>query len=93
VSLDVQLGVQQAALLLRDDGTGFDPDEMEGGETELDQRRFGLRGIRERVELVSGQMALHSSPQQGTELWVSVPKKPTRLVTGDWLALQGSKGQ
>ncbi len=88
VTLDVHFGPSLATLLLRDDGRGFDPEELERAPV---KPSFGLQGIRERIELVSGQMSLQSKPQQGTELSVTVPKNPTELVTGDWLDLQISQ--
>ncbi|MBN1935258.1 MAG: sensor histidine kinase [Anaerolineae bacterium] len=88
VTLDVHFGPQLATLYLRDDGRGFDTAALERAPERLS---FGLQGIRERIELVSGQMSLRSKPQQGTELSVTVPKNPTDLVTGDWLNLQISR--
>jgi signal transduction histidine kinase len=38
-----------------DNGHGFDPDAASGG--------FGLRGMRERVELAGGWMTIDSSPE------------------------------
>ncbi|MBN1581651.1 MAG: sensor histidine kinase [Anaerolineae bacterium] len=89
VTLDVQFGEQLARLVLRDDGEGFNLHLLD--QPEQKEQRFGLQGIRERIELVSGQMSLKSKPKQGTELAVTVPKNPTDLVTGDWLSLQISK--
>lgn len=86
VTLDVRFGEHLARLVLRDNGKGFDPATVE--ESGADQGHgYGLRGIRERVELVSGQMILKSEPRRGTELTVIVPRNPTRLVSADWLDL------
>lgn len=90
VHLDLTFGEQQARLVLRDDGQGFDTATLNQPAT-AKRQGFGLQGIRERVELVSGQMTLQSKPEQGTELVISVPKNPTKLVTDDWLDLQISK--
>ena len=90
VTLSVQFGKDLAQLVLRDNGQGFDPnvlDQPAGSE----QQSFGLQGIRERVELISGRMTLRSKPQQGTELSVRVPRSPTELVAGDWLNLRISR--
>ncbi len=86
VTLDVHLGEHLARLWLRDDGQGFDLERLE--QPEEKRQGFGLQGIRERIELVSGQMSLRSKPQHGTELAITVPQNPTELVTGDWLNLQ-----
>jgi len=90
VTLTVRFGEHLAHLVLRDNGRGFDPTALDR-RTATEQRGFGLQGIRERVELISGKMILRSKPQQGTELSVSVPKNPTELVGGDWLSLQISR--
>jgi signal transduction histidine kinase len=78
--LDVQLGDEEARLSLRDDGAGFDTGILAEPAAALNHS-FGLRGLRERLESVRGQMRIHSDPQHGTELTVVVPKNPARLVT------------
>ena len=52
-------------ILVRDDGSGFDPDAMTGG--------FGLVGLRERVELLQGELAVTSRKGEGTTITVSIP--------------------
>jgi beta-phosphoglucomutase len=51
---------------VRDWGTGFDPNAVE-------ERRFGLQGIRERVRLLEGGMAIESAPGTGTHISVELP--------------------
>ena len=53
------------ALLVADDGNGFDLAERHGG--------FGLSGMRERVELAGGELQIVSSPGHGTRVMASVP--------------------
>ena len=84
--LRIQLGEAQATLALCDDGQGFDPQLLDESYDPA-RAHYGLQGIRERVELVSGKMSLRSRPQQGTELLVTLPKNPTRLATSEWLNL------
>jgi signal transduction histidine kinase len=50
---------------VRDDGSGFDPEEATSG--------FGLAGMRERVELLAGRLTIHSHPGGGTTVAVSAP--------------------
>jgi signal transduction histidine kinase len=50
---------------VRDDGTGFDP----GGETD----GFGLLGMRERVELLGGELLIDSAPGSGAVVRASIP--------------------
>jgi signal transduction histidine kinase len=52
---------------VRDDGVGFDLDEGTSG--------FGLIGMRERVELVDGKLAISSTPREGTTVSVVVPAR------------------
>lgn len=49
-------------LMIADNGVGIDP------ETESDESRFGLRGIRERLQLINGTLEIESAPGSGTAL-------------------------
>jgi signal transduction histidine kinase len=55
-------------LAVEDDGIGFNADVPPAG----DRRSFGLVGIRERVELLGGQVTIRSAPGQGTSLVATV---------------------
>ncbi|MDO8213577.1 GAF domain-containing sensor histidine kinase, partial [Conexibacter sp. CPCC 206217] len=50
---------------ITDDGCGFDPDAQTGG--------FGLIGMRERVTLAGGILAVESATAQGTAIRATVP--------------------
>ena len=52
------------ALLVQDNGRGFDPSAVGG---------YGLRGIRERAARLNAQLTLDTAPGKGTRLLVSVP--------------------
>ncbi len=52
--------------IIQDWGIGFETDRTE-------QKRFGLRGIRERAELVGGRAIFESSPGDGTRIEVEFP--------------------
>jgi signal transduction histidine kinase len=52
-------------LRVHDDGVGFEP----GG---VDERRFGLVGVRERAALIEGTVSVDSAPRQGTDLAVTL---------------------
>jgi len=56
--------------ILEDDGRGFSPDEVL--ESPEKAQRLGVRGMRERVALVGGEMEIESSPGSGTTLFVRV---------------------
>lgn len=58
-------------LTIRDDGKGFDPDQIESG-------HYGLSMMRERAEAVDAQLSIASQPGKGAELiihWSDVEKK------------------
>jgi signal transduction histidine kinase/PAS domain-containing protein len=52
-------------LNLRDNGRGFDPAHRHDG--------FGLLGIRERVQAMGGQLAIHSRIDEGTMISITLP--------------------
>ncbi len=74
VAVEVQLGEDEASLCLRDDGQGFDTAMIEEWMA-APHDTFGLQGIRERLELVQGEMRLTSNAEEGTRLFVTVPKR------------------
>ncbi len=51
---------------IQDWGAGFDPESV-------DERGFGLGGIRERARLLDGQATVESTPGQGTRITVELP--------------------
>jgi two-component system sensor histidine kinase DegS len=55
---------------IKDDGLGFEQDKVM---VEQSAGGYGLVGIRERVQLLKGEMRITSSPGNGTALSVSVP--------------------
>jgi len=57
---------RELQLVVEDDGTGFDPKEAA-------TNRSGLVGMRERVELVGGEMVIESAPGKGTAIYARVP--------------------
>jgi len=52
---------------IKDDGVGFDV------KVKMDQDKFGLLGMRERVELLRGSFTINSAPEQGTEVKFNIP--------------------
>lgn len=52
-------------LSVRDDGSGFDPEEASEG--------FGLLGMRERVDLLGGELTIESTPGKGTMVRARIP--------------------
>ena len=66
--MDVRLDRRGDVLLamVRDDGVGFDPEQ-------LDRRTLGLAGMRERAELVGGTVQVLSVPGVGTTVLARIP--------------------
>lgn len=58
-------------LRIEDNGKGFDIEERELGLG--DEKRMGLRSMRERTNLLGGQMTLQSRPMQGTKIYIKIP--------------------
>ena len=68
VTVQVWLSQGQLAIVIEDEGCGFDP------ATALHaQRSVGLAGMRERVALLGGQLSIDSAPGEGTRLFVTLP--------------------
>jgi PAS domain S-box-containing protein len=58
-------------VVIRDDGVGFDVRSIL--ERAAAGTNLGLVGMRERVEILGGQLAIESRPEQGTRIHVSFP--------------------
>lgn len=69
------LYVEQAEVYLsiRDKGRGFDPKLAMA--RERNRERFGLRGMKERIEALNGTCNILSEANQGTQILVQVPLK------------------
>ncbi|HEX5591958.1 MAG TPA: GAF domain-containing protein [Solirubrobacterales bacterium] len=65
IDLSAEEGDGAIRIVIRDDGEGFDPGASTAGR--------GLRGMRERIELLGGEIAVTSKPGEGTEITASVP--------------------
>jgi two-component system nitrate/nitrite sensor histidine kinase NarX len=77
---DVWLAIDQAngdlVLEVRDDGQGFTPQDI------TSTARHGLRGMRERAELIGADFQVVSRPQQGATVRVRLPLKRPLEVAG-----------
>ena len=62
-------------VLVRDDGSGFDLEADSGG--------FGLLGMRERLVLVHGTLAIESAPGAGTTVRARIPSRRRGRPDGD----------
>ncbi len=57
-------------LLVKDDGAGIDPRIVEVGRS----GHFGLAGMRERARFLNATLVLDSTPGQGTEVTLTIPR-------------------
>lgn len=60
-------------LRIEDNGKGFDVEAREKALTQ--EKRMGLRSMRERTHLLDGQMRLRSRPMAGTRVVIKIPVK------------------
>jgi len=72
-SVDFQLRQEGDRLLVRikDDGIGFSLEEVSG--REIDRRGMGMFIVHERARAINGSLRIHSSPNHGTEVLLTVP--------------------
>ncbi|PZD71892.1 Sensor histidine kinase LiaS [Acaryochloris thomasi RCC1774] len=66
ITLQGQTSSTGVTLMLEDNGIGFDLTQSTAG--------FGLRGMRERAQLIGGSIQVNSTPGKGTCLQVTVPQ-------------------
>jgi signal transduction histidine kinase len=65
IAVEITQPATQLRVRVRDDGSGFD--------TAGDSAGYGLRSIRERVDLLDGELTLTSGAAQGTEVVADLP--------------------
>ena len=71
VKIELALASSALTLCIEDDGKGFDVKEPLIP-TQND-KRMGLRNMKERISLLGGEIRVQSSPSQGTKLFITVP--------------------
>ena len=64
VSLSLHFYETDLTLIVEDDGTGFDIKKVDY------EQKYGLLGIRERVEMIGGKLSIESEPNKGTRITV-----------------------
>jgi signal transduction histidine kinase len=65
IEVAIGYGERQFRLRVRDDGKGIDPEVLDG---QARAGHFGLPGMRERAELIGGNLEVWSQRQSGTEV-------------------------
>jgi PAS domain S-box-containing protein len=64
---DADSAVDTLTLRVKDNGKGYDKHQASGG--------IGMLGMRERAVAINGNFAVRSSPDDGTEIYVTLPVK------------------
>ncbi|MEC9488231.1 MAG: sensor histidine kinase [Halanaerobium sp.] len=59
-------------VVIKDEGTGFDMEQIK--EEQKEGARFGLVSLKERAEVVGGQLKIDATPGVGTKIYVQVPR-------------------
>ena len=70
IEVEISYGKRQFRLRVRDDGKGIDQNVVDAVGRE---GHFGLAGMRERAELVGGNLAIWSELDSGTEIELTIP--------------------
>ncbi|MDT7816697.1 MAG: hypothetical protein QOJ42_6613 [Acidobacteriaceae bacterium] len=88
IEVAIGYGERQFRLRVRDDGKGIEPEVLAG---QARAGHFGLPGMRERAELIGGDLEVWSQRQSGTEVGLNIPAaiaytgssggRPSRLLT------------
>jgi len=78
VTVNIQKQKDQVLLEVHDDGRSFPIERILASAT---QKRLGLLGMRERVEMAEGKFSIRSSPGKGTTVCVELPIKSTQVDT------------
>jgi signal transduction histidine kinase len=71
VNIFIDRKMEQIVVCVQDDGVGFNPANIDIYHD--DTKSFGLFGIKERMELMSGSVEIKSTPAQGTSITLSAP--------------------
>jgi PAS domain S-box-containing protein len=73
-TINLRSAEDRLQLVVSDEGVGFDPEALPaGGES---NRGFGLFSIRERLQLIGGQLEIDSTPGKGSRFVLSIPLLP-----------------
>ena len=75
-SVRIALETNHTSLMARvdDDGNGFDPAAPRG--------RWGLIGMRERLNLIGGEIQVTSAPDRGTQIEIRIPREKRNQAHG-----------
>ena len=81
VSIVLERKADGLALVLEDDGIGFDPENFGRNVSGSGQASgLGLSGMKERVALLDGTIAVESAPGKGSTIFVQIPLEAPETV-------------
>jgi signal transduction histidine kinase/ligand-binding sensor domain-containing protein len=66
--VEIKRGVKEVSITIRDNGKGFDMATLDA-----ERRTLGLVGLKERAQLLKGEIVIDSKPGAGTSIHVTVP--------------------
>ncbi|MDW7673920.1 MAG: sensor histidine kinase [Bacillota bacterium] len=72
VHVNLEFTKTKVNLIIKDDGKGFDLDQTL---RDVDRENYGLVSMRERIELLEGEIKMSSKIKKGTEIKVVIPIK------------------
>jgi two-component system, NarL family, sensor histidine kinase DegS len=70
VTVKVEITDKRIRVHIQDNGCGFDVERVMSSR---EQGRFGLLGMQERIQLLNGEIHIHSRPGSGTNIMISLP--------------------
>ena len=71
IAIELEYSSKQLRILVRDDGTGIDPDVLQSGR----DGHWGLAGMRERAESIGARLKVWSRANAGTEVELTIPSQ------------------
>lgn len=66
IQVKLSIAKEMVTVVVKDDGKGFDESIQKEGS-------FGLMGMRERVDLLDGELKINSAPKAGTLVYIQIP--------------------
>ena len=66
INVKIEWTKKDINIVVKDDGVGFDTGQVK-------EQSFGIIGMRERIDLLEGQMKIHSIPSKGTIVIFKIP--------------------
>jgi signal transduction histidine kinase len=75
ITTRIKFTARRLIISVCDDGAGFDVEQALA--KAAGEQRFGLVGMRERIELCRGKLKIRSIPGRGTRILIVVPLRPT----------------